>query len=164
MNVDPTTACFLDGSVLNNRPFREAITAIRGRPAYRQVDRRLVYIDPDPAPPVAPSHRDIPGFFTTLKGALSDLPSAEPVTDELTWVNNYNDRINRLREIIEDARPHVSQLVANIVTTSFDQPITPNRSAPGAKRSMSRSRPMPASPTKAMCGSSSPPSARSSPA
>jgi patatin-related protein len=124
MNVDPTSACFLDGSVLNNRPFREAISAIRGRPAYRQVDRRLVYIDPDPAPPGVPAHRDIPGFFSTLKGALSDLPSAEPVTDELNWVSNFNDRISRLREIIEDARPHVSQLVADIVTTPFDQPIT----------------------------------------
>jgi patatin-related protein len=40
VNVDPVSACFLDGSVLNNRPFREAISAIRGRPAYRQVDRR----------------------------------------------------------------------------------------------------------------------------
>ena len=123
VNVDPVSACFLDGSVLNNRPFREAISAIRGRPAYRQVDRRLVYIDPDPAPPSAPSHRDIPGFFSTLKGALSDLPSAEPVTDELNWVNDFNDRIDRLREIIEDARPHVSRLVADIITTSFDQPI-----------------------------------------
>jgi patatin-related protein len=124
MNVDPTSACFLDGSVLSNRPFREAISAIRGRPAYRQVDRRLVYIDPDPASPSAPTHRFIPGFFSTLKAALSDLPSAEPVTDELNWVNNFNDRINRLREIIEDARPQVSQLVADIVTTSFGQPIT----------------------------------------
>ena len=123
VNVDPVSACFLDGSVLNNRPFREAISAIRGRPAYRQVDRRLVYVDPDPAPPGAPSHRDIPGFFSTLKGALSDLPSAEPVTDELNWVNEFNDRINRLREIIEDARPHVSRLVADIITTSFDQPL-----------------------------------------
>ncbi len=84
----------------------------------------MVYIDPDPAPPGAPTHRDIPGFFSVLKGALSDLPSAEPVTDELNWVNNFNDRINRLREIIEDARPHISQLVADIVTTPFDQPIT----------------------------------------
>ena len=38
-------------------------------------------------------------------------------------MNDFNDRINRLREIIEDARPHVSRLVADIVTTSFDQPI-----------------------------------------
>ena len=43
---------FLDGAVLNNRPFLQAISAIHGRPAYREVDRRLVYIDPHPAPPV----------------------------------------------------------------------------------------------------------------
>ena len=49
-NVDPTEACFIDGGVLNNRPFREAISAIHGRPAYRQIDRRLVYIDPLPTP------------------------------------------------------------------------------------------------------------------
>jgi patatin-related protein len=97
LNIDPTTACFVDGAVLNNRPFREAISAIRGRPAYRHVDRRLVYIDPDPAPPGAVTHRDVPGFFATLKGALSDLPSTEPVTDELNWVNRFNERMNRLR-------------------------------------------------------------------
>ncbi|MFI5015943.1 MAG: patatin-like protein [Hyphomicrobiales bacterium] len=124
MNVDPVQACFLDGSVLANRPFREAISAIRGRPAYRQVDRRLVYVDPDPATPDGPVHHEIPGFFSTLKGALSDLPSTEPVTDELNWVNDFNDRIRRLGEIIEDARPQVSRLVTDIVTTTFDQPIT----------------------------------------
>ena len=42
----------------------EAISAIQGRPAYRQVDRRLVYIEPDPAPPEAPAHRNVPGFFS----------------------------------------------------------------------------------------------------
>ena len=57
--IDPTTASFLDGSVLNNRPFQEAISAIHGRPAYRQVDRRLVYIDPHPAPPVVAAARTV---------------------------------------------------------------------------------------------------------
>lgn len=41
MNVDVASVPFIDGSVLNSRPFREAINAIRGRPAYREVDRRL---------------------------------------------------------------------------------------------------------------------------
>src|SRR5262249_24963217 len=53
----PAMCSFIDGAVLNNRPFRQAISAIHGRPAYRQVDRRLVYIDPDPAVVVAPQHR-----------------------------------------------------------------------------------------------------------
>src|SRR5262249_47346685 len=76
--IDPPTASFIDGSVLNNRPFHEAIAAIHGRPAYRQVDRRLVYIDPDPASSAAPVRREVPGFFATLKGAMSDIPRNQP--------------------------------------------------------------------------------------
>lgn len=123
-NADPAAVCFLDGSVLNNQPFREAASAIRGRPAYREVDRRLVYIDPDPALPGASSSPEVPGFFSTLKAALSDLPRAQPVKDELDWVNNFNDRVNRLREVVEDARPQVNRLVAGVVATSYDRPIT----------------------------------------
>ncbi|MFO1079962.1 MAG: patatin-like protein [Reyranellaceae bacterium] len=118
-NIDPASVYFVDGSVLNNRPFRQAIAAIRGRPAWRQVDRRLVYIDPDPAPPGAPSYRREPGFFTMLKGALSDLPSNQPVADELNWVDEYNDRVDRLREIIRDARPRISERVAGCAGEAF---------------------------------------------
>jgi patatin-related protein len=122
-NVDPANIYFIDGSVLNNRPFHQAIAAIRDRPAYRAVDRRLVYIDPDPAQSGASARRDLPGFFSTLKGALSDLPSADPVADELGWVTDFNDRIKLLREIIENARPNVSQFVAGIIGTLPDRPI-----------------------------------------
>jgi patatin-related protein len=122
--IDPTTASFLDGSVLNNRPFQEAITAIHGRPAYREVDRRLVYIDPHPASPVARRAHNIPGFFATLRGALSDIPSSQPVTDELTRVLDFNEQVRRLRAIIDSARPQVSQLVAGVVTASFDKAVS----------------------------------------
>lgn len=122
-NVDPASAWFVDGSVLDNRPFRQAIGAIRGRPAYRQVDRRLIYIDPDPGPPGAPVHHSEPGFFTMLWGALSDLPSTQPVTDELNWVDEFNDRVERLREIVDNARPRISGLVASIIATPFDAPL-----------------------------------------
>lgn len=123
-NIDPAIAPFIDGAVLNNRPFREAISAIHGRPAYREVDRRLVYIDPDPAPAVIPVRRGAPGFFATLRGALSDIPRSEPVTDELGWVFDFNERVRRLRSITEEARPHVSRLVTEIVREPFDEPVS----------------------------------------
>jgi patatin-related protein len=123
-DIDPTTAPFLDGSILNNRPFQEAISAIQGRPAYRQVDRRLVYIDPHPVPSAMPRTRKMPGFFTTLRGALSDIPSSQPVTDELGRVIDFNDQVRRLRAIIDSARPHVSQLVATVVTARFDRAVS----------------------------------------
>jgi patatin-related protein len=122
--TDPSQACFIDGAVLNNRPFQIAISAIHGRPAYRQVDRRLVYIDPHPAAPVAPLELAVPGFFATLRGAMSDIPSQQPVTDELGWVIDFNERVRRLRAIIDSARPHVSELVATVVTAPFDGPIS----------------------------------------
>ena len=124
MNVDVASVPFIDGSVLNSRPFREAITAIRGRPAYREVDRRVVYIDPNPAPAGSPTHRGMPGFFPTLKGALSDIPMAEPITEELGWIVRFNERARRLRAIIESARPHISQLVANVMDANHDEPIS----------------------------------------
>ena len=122
--MDPTTAPFIDGSVLNNRPFQVAISAIHGRPAYRQVDRRLVYIDPHPAPEVAPRHHKMPGFFATIRGAMSDIPSSQPVIDELNWVLEFNEQVRRLAAIIESARPHVSELVAGVITGTFDRPIS----------------------------------------
>jgi patatin-related protein len=113
---DPAMAPFIDGSVLNNRPFREAINAIRGRPAFRQVDRRVVYIDPDPATLPKRMRRAVPGFFSTLKGAMSDIPRAEPITDELNWIVDFNERARRLRSIVESARPQISRLVADVMT------------------------------------------------
>ncbi len=124
--VDPTMASFIDGAVLNNRPFQEAISAIHGRPAYRRVDRRLVYIEPHPAPPVMPARRKAPGFFATLRGAMSDIPASQPVTDELNWVLDFNDRVRRLRAIIDSARPQISQLVARVISAQFDGAISTN--------------------------------------
>lgn len=120
--IDPATASFIDGSVLNNRPFHEAIAAIHGRPAYRQVDRRLVYIDPDPASAAAPARREVPGFFATLKGAMSDIPRNQPVTDELGWVFAFNDEVRQLNAIIDGARPSIHRLLARIIADPLEQP------------------------------------------
>jgi patatin-related protein len=126
-NGDVASVAFVDGSVLNSRPFREAIGAIRGRPAYREVDRRVVYIDPNPAPAGAPAHHRVPGFFATLKGSLSDIPLAEPITDELTWIGKFNERARRLRGIIDSARPQISRLVADVMAEGWDDVVTQDR-------------------------------------
>jgi patatin-related protein len=122
-DLDPTHASFIDGAVLNNHPFHEAITAIKGRPAYREVDRRLVYIDPNPAPVRAIKYRKVPGFFLTLKGALADIPANQPVSDELRWVFDYNVEARAFRSVIEGARPQISVLVSDTITDKFDQKI-----------------------------------------
>jgi patatin-related protein len=73
---------------------------------------------------VSPRRQQVPGFFATLRGALSDIPSSQPVTDELARVIEFNDQVRRLRAIIDSARPHVGELVTQVVTTTFDRAIS----------------------------------------
>ena len=124
-NANPADASFIDGSVLNNKPFAKAIEAIRGRPAYRHVDRRLLYIDPHPK--VAEERRAaprVPGFFATLKGALSDIPRNEPIHDDLAWVNTYNAEVRRLQMVVDSARSHIRAMADAVAGPALDGPLT----------------------------------------
>src|SRR5690606_35177910 len=121
--LDPEATSFIDGSVLNNKPFAEAIEALRTRPAYRQVDRRLLYIDPDPAQPPPPPSGRTPGFFATLKGALSDLPRNQPIAEQLDAIAAFNDRVRRRRAIVDSARPEIARLVTQLPEARIEGPI-----------------------------------------
>ena len=112
---DPEKTSFVDGSVLNDKPFEQAIAAIGERPAYRQVDRRLVYIDPDPAGPPPPPDGQVPGFLRTLKDVISDIPRNEPVYDDLAQVDQLNRSARRLTTIVESVRPRVVELVGSVM-------------------------------------------------
>jgi patatin-related protein len=121
---NPAEAAFIDGSVLNNKPFAQAIAAIGGRPAYRHVDRRLLYIDPHPKGAESRHWGRVPGFFETLKGALSDIPRNEPVHDDLSWVNTYNVEVRRLQKVIDSARVHIRTMATRIAGDALDGPLT----------------------------------------
>lgn len=108
--MSPEDALLFDGSTLNNKPIFAAIEAIRTHRAFREVDRRLVYIDPRPMVDEAFTVR-APGFFDILRGALSDLPRHEPIYQELAEVDEFNAKVRRARAAIAAARPHVTALV-----------------------------------------------------
>ena len=123
-NVNPADASFIDGSVLNNKPFAKAIEAIRGRPAYRHVDRRLLYIDPHPQGAERRGTMRVPGFFSTLKGALSDIPRNEPIHDDLAWVNTYNAEVRRLQMVVDSARSHIRAMADAVAGSALDGMVT----------------------------------------
>ncbi len=122
--LNPSDAAFIDGSVLNNKPFSHAIEAIRGRAAYRHVDRRLLYIDPHPKGRESRSWGRVPGWFETFKGALSDIPRNEPIHDDLAWVNTHNAEVSRLQVVVESARTHIRTIANAIVGDAFDHKLT----------------------------------------
>jgi patatin-related protein len=113
---DPCEARFIDGSVVDNKPFAAALAALVNRPAHREVLRRVVYIEPDPAK-AASADPDLrtPGMMRSILSALAEIPRNEPVHDELERVAALNRRIALVRQVVAHAHPRVGALVANIL-------------------------------------------------
>lgn len=107
----PEEAVLVDGSILDNKPIMATLKAIRTHSAFREVDRRLVYIDPHSQMDKPAAISSVPGFFATLRGALSDLPRTDPTYNELADVSHYNKQVRRLKETIYYARPEVAKLI-----------------------------------------------------
>ena len=120
------SAVLIDGSVLNNAPFRPAIEALRERPARRQVDRRFVYIDPHPGGAIhfGNTADKAPGFFQTIIGAISELPRQQPIRDNLEEIAERSRQIERMRTIIAGIRPEVEKQVEELFgyTLFLDSP------------------------------------------
>jgi uncharacterized protein YbaP (TraB family) len=117
----------IDGSVLANAPFRPAIDALRDRPARREVDRRFVYIDPKPGHrsiSLARDRKELPGFFTTILAAMSDIPREQPIRDNLETIEGRSHRIRRMQAIVEAIQPEVeTEIEASLGRTFFlDRP------------------------------------------
>ena len=111
---DPEGAVLIDGSVLNNAPFRPAIEALGNRPAHREVDRRFVYIDPKPGGRLIGARGggdEAPGFFSTILRALSDIPREQPIRDAVEALNARSERIRRLRRIAASMQGEVDRAI-----------------------------------------------------
>lgn len=103
----PEAAVLVDGSILDNKPIMACVEAIRMHGAFREVDRRLVYVDPRPKGRRVSTGAGVPGFFATLRGALTDLPRHDPLNNELAMLSRHNVQARRLKEAILSARPQV---------------------------------------------------------
>ena len=108
---------FIDGGILDNRPFGHAIDAIKRRPAESEVDRRLLYLEPDPAMrehrPTRPP--DAPSPLATVLAAISGIPRKEPILDDILAVARHNERVRRIRDIIEMTFDPIAAHVKDIV-------------------------------------------------
>lgn len=103
-DADPAASAFVDGGVLDNAPFDHAVAAIRRRAASLQVDRRLLYIEPDPvADGPAPARDDDkpPAWIKTILASLSSVPGGQPILDDLNDLAERNELVWRIREVIE---------------------------------------------------------------
>ena len=86
-------------------------TVIRKRPAEAEVDRRLLYIEPDPHGATAREGGSSPNTFHGALGALTTIPRSEPILDDLLVVEAHNQLVRRIRDVIETNFDRVAVLV-----------------------------------------------------
>ncbi|MDG1438256.1 MAG: patatin-like protein [Emcibacteraceae bacterium] len=115
--IDPHMTSFLDGSILNNKPFDQALKAIHDRPAFREVSRRVIYIDPNPERLKITPNGAPPTMLNTLKGAMSDIPMNEPMHDDLEEIHDHNQRVATIKSVVDSVRPSVERLVYDVSPT-----------------------------------------------
>ena len=119
-HADPRATFFIDGGVLDNKPFGYAIAAIKRRAAESEVKRRLLYLEPDPgggggAAPGGPA----PSPIATVLASISGLPREEPVLDDILEVNRHNERVLRIQEIVETSFDPIRERIEEIVGTEL---------------------------------------------
>jgi patatin-related protein len=105
---------FGDGGYLDNKPFTWATATLSRRRADLPVDRRLIYIEPDPGGP-PPQFRDEPpssprpwepssarvGVIPNVIAAAHKLPRAETIREDLERLLERNREIARIRGIAD---------------------------------------------------------------
>jgi patatin-related protein len=119
-------ASLIDGAVLVNAPFAEAMGVLADRPAQREVDRRFVYIDPLPDR-IGGLERDDPrppGWFSIIFGSLSSIPREQPVRDNLDVIAAQSRERAQLSAIVAALRPEVEAAVDKLFgrTLFLDRP------------------------------------------
>lgn len=144
----------VDGSVLANAPFADAIGVLRNRPARRPVDRRFVYIEPTPSgraigrmpnrqtdssTETDTAEQRLPGFFRTIFGAVSDIPREQPIRDNLERIAARSQQIRRLNHVVDALRPDIDASVESAIgRTIFLNRPTPRRLANWRRRTQAR--------------------------
>ncbi len=118
---------FIDGGVTNNKPFGAAMGAIYERPAHREVDRRIIYVDPMPDNPDYLMERDrhakLPGFFRTILSALAEIPRREPIYADLSKIETQNKNARRVEATIQSTEVEVNRLVDSVLQLDKDKPV-----------------------------------------
>jgi patatin-related protein len=112
--VDPENTSLLDGSIVNNKPFSAVLNMVRERPAYRDVDRRLVYIEPDPERSSPLPGGRAPSFMRTLEAAILQIPSHAPIYRALAQVHEFNETTERMRTVLSAAYPELASIVTTV--------------------------------------------------
>lgn len=109
---------FVDGGVLDNRPFSYTIKEIYYRTADRPVDRKLFYIDPCPdrfADNSQFKNMSKPTPLKIIGDSLVGIPMYESIGKDLESIKEHNEKVRRYNSLLRDA-----EVIANSEAATLD--------------------------------------------
>lgn len=92
---------FLDGGLIDNKPFTHTLKEIFYRGAERKVDRRLFYVEPDPEHWEEIANASQPNFAQAIIASLIGIPGYESISDDLRLLASHNSRLERYNRLVE---------------------------------------------------------------
>lgn len=119
---DPRRRLYVDGGIVNNKPFDAAMAALSQRPADRHVDRFVLYVEPDPK--VEPPENPSIGYLGTIHAALSTIPRNQPILEELEEIVDQDRRVQVNRRLVEAEQPRVVERVRSLLTRQGGRVVT----------------------------------------
>jgi patatin-related protein len=112
LNADYRRYAFADGGYLDNKPFTHATDQLGRRRADVPVQRKLIYIEPDPsgalpADAAAAPAQDRLDVFENVAAAVTKLPRTETIREDVDAVVRRSRAVTRLRsvtaKVVDDA-------------------------------------------------------------
>ncbi|HEV2719411.1 MAG TPA: patatin-like protein, partial [Thermoanaerobaculia bacterium] len=96
---------FIDGGVLDNKPFTYTIRDMAFRTKDREIDRILFYVEPDPEmfdalkKAQADEKADQPTLLNSVVGGALSIPSYESIASDLQLLADYNARVQQYERV-----------------------------------------------------------------
>ncbi len=94
---------FLDGGVLDNKPFSPTIQAIFGRTTERDVDRILFYVEPDPEQTEQGSLLE-PTFMKALLEGMLGISTYQSITEDTKLIEEHNSAVMQYDAVCRELR------------------------------------------------------------
>lgn len=97
-------AVYLDGGILNNKPFTSTIQEVSRRTANREVERFVIYVEPDPevfAEQTAKAQPRSPNVAQAAFGALLSIPRYQSIAADLAAIEEHNVKVERVTAILD---------------------------------------------------------------
>ena len=122
---------FLDGGILDNKPFSSTLSAIFHHTQTRQVDRFLVYVEPDPERfriSGEPKHTS-PNVLRAAGDGLSRIPGYQSIAADLAAIAEHNSRVRQYRELADTLNTVTERLISGHIfgapaeMADLDQPL-----------------------------------------